>query len=190
MEQLRQESVRTDRYNPAMIVLHWLTFLLLAGVYAAIELHEFYPRGSDLRESLETWHYMLGLTVFALVWLRLLVRALSTSPAPIELGWRYVVSKVTHTALYLLMIAMPVAGWLILSAEGDAIPFSGLELPPLVGPNDGLAEQVEELHELGGTIGYWLIGFHAAAALFHHYVLRDGLMVRLLPGSSRRSAAT
>jgi cytochrome b561 len=79
------------------------------------------------------------------------------------------------------MIAMPIAGWLILSAEGKAIPFFGFELPALVGANEQLAERTEEIHELGGTIGYWLIGIHAAASLFHHYVLRDRVLARMLP---------
>ena len=77
------------------------------------------------------------------------------------------------------MIGMPVAGWIILSAEGKTIPFFGFELWPLVSANSALAEQVEELHELGGSIGYWLIGLHAVAALFHHYILRDNLLFRM-----------
>jgi cytochrome b561 len=74
-----------------------------------------------------------------------------------------------------------------LSAEGEAIPFFGVALPALVGTDHGLAETMEEVHELGGTIGYWLIGLHAAAALVHHYVLRDGLMARMLPRRARTS---
>jgi cytochrome b561 len=84
-----------------------------------------------------------------------------------------------HAALYLLMICMPIAGWLILSASGKPIPFFGLELPALVAVNEPLAEQIEEIHETVGTIGYWLIGLHAAASLFHHYVQHDNTMVRM-----------
>ena len=79
------------------------------------------------------------------------------------------------------MIGMPIAGWLILSAEGKNIPFFGLELPALVGKDAQLAERIEETHELGGTIGYWLIGIHAAASLFHHYILRDRVLARMMP---------
>lgn len=171
---------RAERYGSIAIILHWLTVVLLIGVYAAIEFREFYPRGSDLREGLKTWHFMLGLSVFALVWLRILVRLLSSAPRPVEGGWRNAVSRLVHLSLYLFMIAMPIAGWIILSAEGDVVPFFGLELPHLVGTNPGVAASVEGWHELGGTIGYWLIGLHAAAALFHHYILRDMLMARML----------
>jgi cytochrome b561 len=175
------EVARTDRYGSMSIALHWLMLALLVAVYGVIELREFYPRGSALREGLKTWHYMLGLTVFGLVWLRVLARLLAPAPAPVEGGWRLAMSRAVHAALYAFMIGMPVAGWLILSAEGEPIPYFGAELPPLVAANEALAERVEELHELGGTIGYWLIGLHAVAALFHYYILRDGLMARMLP---------
>jgi cytochrome b561 len=87
-----------------------------------------------------------------------------------------------HFALYTLMFAMPIAGWMILSAEGDPIPFYGLELPPLIGQNEATAELIEEIHETAGTVGYYLIGLHAVAGLFHHYVLRDNTLKRILPG--------
>ncbi len=64
----------TQRYSPLSIGLHWLMLLLMAAVYATIELKGNFPKGSDTRELLKHWHFMLGLGVFALVWLRLLAR--------------------------------------------------------------------------------------------------------------------
>jgi len=174
-------SPRSERYSSASIILHWLMLALMVAAYAAIELREFYPRGTGTREALKSWHYTIGLLVFVLVWLRIAARLRWPAPAAADEGWRHALAVVTHGALYVLMIAMPVAGWVILSAEGDPIPFFGLELPALTAPNHGLAEQVEELHELGGTIGYWLVGLHASAALFHHYVMRDRLLARMVP---------
>ncbi|MEQ1560036.1 MAG: cytochrome b/b6 domain-containing protein, partial [Methyloglobulus sp.] len=69
-----------ERYGAFSIGLHWLMLLLLIAVYTCIELRGFFPKGSDLREALKTWHYMLGLSVFVLVWLRLLLAL--TSPFP------------------------------------------------------------------------------------------------------------
>lgn len=168
-------------FSGLSIALHWLMLALLAAVYACIELRELYPRGSDPREALKTWHFMLGLSVFALVWVRVAARALSPR-GPVQRTWTGVLATAVHLALYGLMIAMPLMGWMVLSAEGDPVPFFGLTLPPLVGANEGLAERVEELHETIGVAGYWLIGLHAAASLFHHYVLRDGTLRRMLPG--------
>ncbi|MFC3098702.1 cytochrome b [Alteraurantiacibacter palmitatis] len=172
-----------SRYSTVSIALHWLMLALFIGVYAAIELREFYPRGSDAGEAMKAWHFTLGLSVFALVWLRIVARLLMPTPAPLnEPAWRSLAAKGVHLALYALMIGMPLAGWVILSAEGNAIPFWGFSLPAIAPVDRNLAHNVEELHELGGTLGYWLIGLHAAASLFHHYVLKDGLMRRMMPG--------
>lgn len=172
---------RPQAFSRLSITLHWLMLALLAAVYACIELRELYPRGSDPREALKTWHFMLGLSVFVLVWVRIAARALAPRrPAP--RSWAGALATAVHLALYGLMVAMPLMGWVVLSAEGDAVPFFGLTLPPLVAPNEGLAERVEEVHETLGVAGYWLIGLHAAASLFHHYVLRDGTLRRMLPG--------
>lgn len=163
------------------IALHWVMAALLVAVFACIELREFYPRGSDIREGLKTWHFMLGLTVFALVWIRLIARW-RTPLLSASSGWTRWPAAATHIALYALMIAMPLLGWLALSADGKAVPYFGLVLPPLTTPNPALAERVEELHQTLGGLGYWLIGLHTAAALFHHYILRDESLRRMLPG--------
>jgi superoxide oxidase len=67
-------AIAPDRYGRLSIIIHWVTLAILIAVYACIELREIYPRGSEIREALKTWHYMLGLTVFLLVWLRITAR--------------------------------------------------------------------------------------------------------------------
>ena len=86
-----------------------------------------------------------------------------------------------HFALYALMIGMPLLGWLTLSAGGKLIPFFGLQLPPLAGESKVVADWAKEIHEVGRTIGYFLIGLHAAAALYHHYFVRDDTLQRMMP---------
>ncbi|AMO72881.1 cytochrome b [Sphingorhabdus sp. M41] len=172
------------RYARLSIFLHWAMLLLITAVYSCILLRESFPRGSDLREGLKMWHFMLGLSVLALVIIRIVARLLTTKPPikPEPPAWQMLLAKVTHLALYAFMLAMPIAGWLILSSADKTIPFFGLELPALVAPDKALAEQIEELHETVGTIGYFLIGLHALAALFHHYVVKDNTLKRMLPG--------
>lgn len=172
-----------DRYGSLTIGMHWLMLLLLAAVYACIELRQFYPKGSDPREALKQWHFMLGLSVFALVWLRLVFRWWGTTPQvhPAPGVWQHRLGQLMHLLLYLLMVVMPLLGWLVLSAEGKPIPFFGLELPALVGADEALADWLQEIHETIGTVGYYLIGLHAAAALFHHYIRRDNVLMRMLP---------
>ncbi|MDH4562138.1 cytochrome b [Pseudomonas sp. BN411] len=175
-----------SRYGSLSIALHWLMLVLIAAVYACIELKGNFPKGSETRDLLKQWHFMLGMAVFFLVWLRLIGRMISPTPAiqPAPTSLQNLVAKFMHLALYALMIGTPLAGWLILSAAGKTVPFFGLELPGLIGPNKELAGEIKELHELAGTAGYWLIGLHAVAALFHHYVSRDNTLVRMLPGRS------
>ncbi len=171
------------RWGSLSIGLHWLMLILMVGVYACIELKGFFPKESEPRELLKQWHFMLGLSVFALVWLRLVARAIAPTPSvnPPPPAWQEKIAKLMYMALYGLMIGAPMAGWLILSAAGKPVPFFGLELPPLVGKNPELAKQIKEWHELAGTAGYWLIGIHTAAALYHHYVLRDNALTIMLP---------
>ncbi len=173
----------SQRYGRASIALHWITLALLVGVYACIELREFFPRGSEPREALKMWHFMLGLSVFFVVWLRLAARFIGTTPPiiPPAAKWQTVLAVVVEFALYALMIVLPLLGWLTLSAEGKAIPFFGLQLPALIAQSEQLAHRTEELHETLATVGYFLIGMHAAAALFHHYVRRDNTLDRMLP---------
>lgn len=174
----------SSRYGSLSIGIHWLILLLFIAVYASINLRELYPKGSDPREALKTWHFMLGMLVFVFVWLRLAARASGPTPLiqPAQPGWQELSAKLMHLALYIVMIGMPLSGWLLLSASGKPIPFFGLQLPALIGESKVLAAQIKEIHELAGTTGYYLIGLHAAAALYHHYIKRDNTLTRMLPG--------
>lgn len=172
-----------ERYGTFSIGLHWLMLLLLVAVYACIDLSEVFPKGSDLRAALKAWHYMLGLAVFPLVCVRLAVHLAGRVPRidPDPPGWQQLSAKAVHMVLYALMIGMPLLGWLILGAKGKPIPFFGFELPALIGEGRILEKLFKGIHEIGGTVGYFVIGLHAAAALFHHYVVRDNTLRRMLP---------
>lgn len=169
-------------YSRVSITLHWLMALLLVAVAACMELRGFAPKGSDLREGLKTWHYMLGLSVLALVALRLVLRLCSRTPpiVPTMPVWQERLSQLTHVALYGLMFGLPLMGWLLLSAKGTPIPFFGLQLPALITQNKDAARWIKEMHETGATMGYVLVAVHAAAGLFHHYVQRDNTLLRML----------
>lgn len=172
-----------DKYGLISISFHWIMFLLIVSVYACIELRELYPKGSDPRNALKTWHFMLGLSVFVLVWLRLIARSLQLTPTSHDnmKEWQHFLARAMHYLLYIFMVSMPIMGWLILSAEGKIIPFYGLSLPSLIVENHDLAELIEEVHEIVGTIGYVLIAIHTLAALFHHYILKDTTIIKMLP---------
>lgn len=171
------------RYHPLSIGAHWLTLALMVAVYALIELRDLYPKGSDPREAMKTWHSMLGLVIFGLVFLRLALRATFRAPPVVpELPrWQEIPAAAMHLTLYVFMIAMPLLGWFMLSAKGKPVPFFGVELPSLLAPDRALGKRIESVHEVIGTIGYYLIGLHALAALLHHYVMHDNTLRRMLP---------
>lgn len=173
----------SNHYSRLTIALHWLMLLLFVGVYSCIELRELYPKGSDPREALKAWHFMLGLTVLLFTVVRVYARVTSSTPpiTPPLPTWQLALSKVVHLALYALMIGLPLLGWATLSAAGKPIPFFGLELPPLLAESKETAKSLKELHKTIGEAGYYLIGLHAAAALFHHYVQKDNTLTRMLP---------
>ena len=170
-------------YGSLAILLHWLMLVLIVAGYAAMDLKSLSQKGSALREAMANWHYLHGLLVFGVVWLRLLVqwsgRAPEVEPAPP--AWQVALAKAVHRALYVFMAAMPLLGWLALSAQGDAAHILGLQLPALTGKNEGVAKLFKDVHENLATVGYFLIGLHAAAALYHHYVKRDNTLRLMWP---------
>jgi cytochrome b561 len=173
------------RYGSLSIAAHWLMLILLIAVYACMELRGYFPKGSALREGLKTWHYMLGLAVLALVVLRLILRGFGPQPSihPQPPRWQVLSAKLMHLALYAFMFVMPILGWLILSAEGQPIPFFGLQLPALASASASVADWAGQAHELIADAGYFLVGLHAVAALYHHYILRDDTLKRMLPSA-------
>ena len=110
-------------------------------------------------------------------------RHLGTKPViePTPPAWQNHLAALVHLLLYALMIALPLLGWLVLSAKGESIPFFGMQLPPLIGENVSLGKQLKEVHETIATVGYFIIGLHALAALFHHYVVRDNTLKLMMP---------
>jgi cytochrome b561 len=174
------------RYGSLTVGIHWLMLLVFVAVYGTIELRVLFEKGSDPREMLKAWHFMFGMLLFIMVWLRLAARFSGPTPLiqPALPRLQEFSSKLLHLAFYVLMIGMPLSGWLMLSAAGKPIPFFGLQLPALIAKNKELASQIKELHEAVGTTGYFLIGLHAVAALYHHYIQRDNTLTRMLPERS------
>lgn len=175
-------SSRTGNYAPAIIAIHWLTVLVIAGAFAAIEIKGYYPKGSDTRALLTATHMSLGILVLLLTIVRLAIRSRNPAPAiiPAPPAWQHAIASLTHLILYAALLAMPLLGWIMTSAGGHSIPFFGLSLPPLIGEHKELAHTLEEVHEFIGNALYYIIGLHALAALVHHYVHKDNTLTRML----------
>lgn len=139
-----------------------------------------YAKGTDARDLMKTAHYAFGLSIFMLFWLRVLARSMLQTlghTATTSL-WQLKLVAVTHAALYLLMLLQPILGCLLINAQQSSTMIFGFALPQLLTPDVG--ERLEELHEITATAGYVLIGFHSAAALIHHYYLKDATLHKML----------
>ncbi|MCD6027800.1 MAG: cytochrome b561 [Solimicrobium sp.] len=170
-----------ERYGSLSIGLHWLMFLLLVAVYFCAEMRGFFPKGSRVRADFMAWHFSLGVSVFFLAMVRLIARLFTPEPVivPDILIWQKWLAKLMHYSLYLLMIGMPILGYSGLNAAGKKVHFFGIGLPDLIQTNKALARTIFDVHETIGTIGYFLIGVHALAALFHHYIQGDNTLIRM-----------
>ncbi|PLC39739.1 cytochrome B [Ralstonia pickettii] len=169
------------KYSFTMRVLHWLVVLAVLIAVVAIEILDFFPKGSAERGALFMVHQTAGLSVLALMVLRLLARAGAQAPPPVP-GTPLVqlAARLTHGALYVLMVGMPVFGLLALAWSGKPIQPFGLNLPLALTQDKTLAHWSKEIHESGATLVYIAVGLHAAAALWHEFILKDRLLRRMV----------
>jgi len=173
--------MRTMRYNPVSIVLHWLMAAIIILTWSiAITISDM-PL-SPMRIAGYSWHKWLGLTVLALVVIRLIWRGLHPAPKltiPMPL-WQERAMQATHIALYLLMFSIPLVGWLMSSAKGYTVNYFGLfELPDLLPKDKVLGHQLKEVHEYLADLLVALFSLHVLAALKHQFIDKDGLLSRM-----------
>ncbi len=176
------QTTLSDRYSSTAIALHWLLALLIVGNFAlGAYMHEL--PFSMTRLKLYNWHKWAGVTILALSAGRLLWRLRHRPPADLPgPAWQQRAAHLAHGALYLLFFAVPLSGWAYSSAAGFPIVWFGvLSLPDFVAPDRAFSETIKPLH---GALAWALaavVALHVAAALKHHFVDRDGLLLRMLP---------
>lgn len=172
------------RWGSVARFLHWLFLFLLIGAWYAVEMHEEFPKGTPERRAWMQLHFAIGVSIFALLWIRLGWRLSGDHPAPLPgPRWQQLTSALVHGALYLILIVMPVTGLLTTQLEGRVVSWFGLfDLPLFLGENKELAEGLEELHgEVLWPALLVLVAVHAGAALWHHFILKDATLRRMLP---------
>jgi len=170
-------------YTPVAKALHWLMAALLIGLLSLGFYMADLPLSPD-KLQLYSWHKWVGVTVFLLIWLRLLWRLTHRPPAypasmPRALQF---LAHGGHWALYGLMIAIPLTGWLMSSAKGFQTVWWGVwPIPDLLTKDKELGHNLQEVHEALNWLLVLLISGHAAAALKHHWIDRDDILTRMLP---------
>lgn len=178
----------SSRYHGLAIALHWVLALALALMFG-VGLYMADLPFSPLRLKLYNWHKWAGVVILALSLLRLLWRFTHRPPAlppKVEAAmpsWQAQAYHATHGLLYALFFLVPLIGWAYSSAAGFSIVLFGvLPLPDFVQPDKALAELIKPWHEVSAFALAALAALHVAAALKHHWVDRDGLLQRMLPG--------
>jgi cytochrome b561 len=169
-------------YTRTAIALHWLVAVLILGAFA-LGLYMVELELSPTKLKLYSWHKWLGVTIWMIAVVRLVWR-LTHRPPPLPAlpTWQRIAASTTHVLLYVLVLAIPISGWLFSSASGFPVVYFGvLPLPDLVGKDKELAKLLQWVH---ATLNYTLMAIivvHAAAAIKHHFVDRDVVFHRMLP---------
>ena len=176
------------RYTHVAIALHWTIALLVFGGWGlGLYMHELPLSPAKLRYY--SWHKWIGVTVFLLALLRVAWLATHRAP-PLPAAMSRLqkrLARLTHAALYVLMFALPISGWLMSSAKGvPTVYFGVLPLPDLVAKDKALGERLAEVHELLAFTLAALVLLHLAAALKHQWIDRDGLINRMWPQRGNR----
>ena len=176
------------RYSTPAIMLHWLMALLIfAGFPLGLTMVDL-PLSPD-KLKLYSYHKWIGVTLLMLVAIRLSWR-LTHTPPPLPASvaaWQRRASAIVHGLLYLLMIVIPLSGWLMSSAKGfQTVWFGVLPLPDLVGKDKALGDLLAEVHKVLNFTLLGLVVLHVGAALQHHFIERQPFLQRMGWGRKER----
>ena len=170
-------------YTGIAIGLHWLIALAIVGSFSlGLYMHELPLSPQKLKYY--SWHKWAGVSIFLFVLLRLVWRLTHRPPAlpPGMPAWQAKVAEITHVLLYVLMLAVPLSGWLMSSAKGfQTVWFGILPLPDLLQKDTDLGDLLQQVHMLLNFSMAGLVAAHAGAALKHHFLDRDDVLARMLP---------
>jgi cytochrome b561 len=178
-------------YSAPARLLHWLiAILILVMAVTGLVMAERAEANiwDSLTNNLYASHKLLGLIVLGLVVVRLLYRLIWGRPAdePTISPFQRFASHAVHWSIYVLLIAIPLGGWIGVSLFPALDVFGLFQIPALTAPDQALSKQVLWVHGIAAYVLFALVGIHAVAALYHHIVRGDGVLVRMMPRLRRR----
>jgi cytochrome b561 len=176
--------VAPPAYTITARILHWvMAILILSMIPLGLVIANDW--GGPLQESLYDLHRSVGMLIIPLILLRLMYRwAKPPSPLPNDIpAIQQFAAHATHWWLYALLLVQPIVGWMATSAYGEPIKvFGWFEFPP-IWPEDRLfSEQLFSIHGLIGTVIAGLVAVHVGGALYHHFVRKDSVLMRMIAG--------
>jgi cytochrome b561 len=184
LERAESPAVMIPAYTVTARVLHWTTaFLILLMIPLGIVIAN--DLGGTAQDFLYDLHRSLGVTVIPLVILRIIYRW-RHPPLPLPediVPMQRIAAEATHWALYALLIVQPFSGWIATSAyRAPVVVFGWFELPPIWPQDRALSERLFSFHALIGIAIACLVTAHIGAALYHHFVRRDRVLLRMISG--------
>ena len=173
-------------YDRFAIALHWTTAVLVVLQFALGQTWGWFARPTH--HLMVVTHMSFGIILTVVVLTRIVWRfGLGHQKSSLESEWVLVASKSVHYLLYMLLLAEAVLGFLSRWEGNQAMSFFGLQIPsPYIGSGKQVAHQLQNVHNWVGWAIIVLAAGHAAAALYHHYVLKDRVLERMLPAVSPR----
>jgi cytochrome b561 len=173
-------------YDGVAITLHWLTAFLVIANFALAETWDWFAKPT--RGLMESTHMSFGVLLTAVIVARIVWRLIpGHQVSSLRADWVRLASKGTHYLLYALLLAEATLGFAFRWGAGRSMAFFGTGIPPLIGAIDKpLRSELHELHEWIGWTIIILALLHALAALYHHYVLKDRVLQRMLPLAALR----
>lgn len=184
---MRTALTRADRYSVGSIWFHWIiaalvVFNLIVGIF-----RESVPALKALMPA----HMAVGITVLALTILRIgwrLAHPAPPFPATMPI-WERGLAKTVRTVFYALLLLMPLSGWTMISAGKHPHPISwfGLFNVPVLPVSHAVQHPAGLTHAVLGYSFAVLVLLHIAGALRHHFILRDAILARMIPGAAPRA---
>ncbi len=176
-------AANTESWNGVAKSLHWLMVVLILALFILGWMATSWPL-SPTKLKLFFWHKSLGITVLGLALLRILWRLThGRPPLPLNMPrWERYAAEASHVLLYGFLLAMPLSGWIINAAANFPLKvFRLFTLPAIVAPDKALQSLAQTIHLSLFWIFASLLVLHIAAALRHHIILKDGVLLSMLP---------
>ena len=177
-----QQPVR--KFGLEMILLHWIiaAAMVVTVIYGLVS---GYADTAELTQSTMLVHQSIGMLILVLALVRVVARLRRPAPPlpPDMPRYQKIAAAITHGVLYFTLFAFPITGYVSLAARGRTINIFGLfDLPNIVPRDLSLAANADNLHVTAQWALYGLVLLHVAAALYHQFIVKDGVLLRLWPG--------